>query len=101
MSPEDLTDRVRLDAVIQRRGRTVCVDVANLFGKNLRIAEGGLHAEHGAAALRLHIGKTIGVAGGAVAEQLRIDADTPSESVIEILKHQNSGSLGQHKAVAG
>ena len=71
---EDLGDGGRLGGVVERRGRAVGVDVADVGGREAGVGEGRLHARHGADAALGRGGDVVGVAGAAVAEHLAPDA---------------------------
>ena len=51
-------------------------------------------------AVRMRRGHVVGVAGGAVAAHLGVDAGAARPGVVERFQHQHGAALGDHEAVA-
>ncbi len=65
---EDSLDRDRFGLIAQRRAGAVRVDVANVAGVELGVAQGGLHRPSGATSFGVGLGNVAGVGTGAIAE---------------------------------
>ena len=76
------------------------IDVADIGRLGARVAKRPAHGERRARSLRVRRGDVVGVVGGAVARDLRVDAGTPRLRMRLGLEDHRRASLGQDEAVA-
>ena len=76
------------------------VDVVHFVRCHAAGGERHAHGVDGAAAFRMGRGQVVGVAGGAVAGQLGVDARAALPGVLQLFHHQHAGTLADHEAVA-
>src|SRR5205807_3663682 len=97
---ESRLDRVRLRRVVERRGCAVRVDVVDVAGLPAGAPQGAEDAAPRAVAVLGRGGDVERIGGGAVTDQLRIDARTPRRGVIPVLEHQHARALTHHETIA-
>ena len=100
MVTETVLDGECLELVVVRRRGTVCVDVVDLFRHNARLPD--RHRHHTARAVgilrrRCHM---VGIAGEAVADDLRIDVRAAPPGELQFLENHHAGALADDEAVA-
>src|SRR5439155_19314649 len=98
--PEYRLDPHRLGAVVERRRGAVGVDVADVFGRHLRVAERLAHRARAAFASFRRLGDVVRVGGGTVAQELGQDAGAARSRVVGRLQDQDRGAFAHDKAVA-
>ena len=76
------------------------VDVVHFVRFHAAGGERHAHRVDGAAALWVGGGEVVGVAGGAVAGQLGVDARAALLGVLQLFQHQHAGALADHEPVA-
>src|SRR5438445_12814724 len=99
MLPEDATDGVRLEFVVQGSSGPVRVDVVDPLRLDLGLAKRSLHGQHGAVTLRGG-GHVEGVVARAVADHLGVDARPSVAGVLQLLEQEGSGALRADDAIA-
>src|SRR5204862_5644942 len=97
---EGFFDRDRFDAVVDLRARAVGVDVVDIGGVFLGVAEGHFHAGDGAAAFRMRVGDAEGVGGGAVADDFAVNGGTAFFGPLVIFEDDDGGAFAEDEAVA-
>ena len=92
---EHLADGFDLLDIADGRGGGVGVDVVDA----VHVLQRRAHAARSAFAGRLH--HVVAVGGGAVADELAVDAGAASLGVLELLENDDAGAAGNDEAVAG
>ena len=99
-SPKHALDRDELVDVARRRRGAVRVDVVDVLGAQLGVAQRVLHRALRALALGRGLAEVECVRGRAVADDLAVDLGAALERHLALLEHQDAGALGDHEAVA-
>ena len=76
------------------------VDIVHILRLGAAVCKGHLHGLGGTAAVGPGSGHVIGVAGGAVAHDLRKDSGAPGLGVLQLLQQEDGRTLAQHEAAA-
>mmetsp|Transcript_13849 Transcript_13849/g.35900 ORF Transcript_13849/g.35900 Transcript_13849/m.35900 type:complete len:471 (-) Transcript_13849:72-1484(-) len=97
---EGALDRQRLELVVERRGRTVRVDVADVLLGDASEVDGHLEACCEALTLRVRRSDVVRVARGAVSRELAVDFGTARLCVLLRLDEQRARALTHDEARA-
>src|SRR3989440_553917 len=97
---EHLLDGGGLGRVVERRGRPVRVDVADVVRRDVRIGEREPHRPGRLAAVGAGRRHVIGVVGERVARELGVDAGAAGHGPLPLLQHQHRCALPHDEAVA-
>src|SRR5690606_34738979 len=90
----------RLVWVIERRRGAVCVHIVELVQSHARVLDRPAHrALESLVILRL-AGEVVGITGGAVSDQLGVDAGTTREGVLQLLQDHEPRPFPHHETVA-
>src|SRR5688572_12015499 len=91
---------VRLAAVVQRRGRAVCVDVIDVSALEPGVVERGAHGELCARAFGRGCGEVISILALAETDDLAQDLRAAAAGVLELLEDEQAGTLAEHESIA-
>src|SRR5260221_2423031 len=100
MWAEGLLNGERLAPVAERSRSAVRVNVTNLLRSDAGILNCAEHRADDAALRFVRSGHVVGVAGGAVAGDLRVDMRAPLASVLQFFEDHDPGAFTHHKSVA-
>ena len=99
MIAEHLLDRRRLRGIVERRGRAVGVDVADVGRRDIAVGERELDGAGGLPAVRPRRGHVIGVVGVRVTDDFGIDPGAPRDRAAALLEDEDGGALTHDEAV--
>src|SRR4030095_7957451 len=95
---KQLTDRLPFGCIIKYCRRTVCVDVIDFAGRDMRTLERSLHGLSRSDPGRIRLRNVKVICGNPVAYDLVEDGHTTLSSELEIFQRENSGAFAQHHA---
>src|SRR5690606_7375790 len=99
MLTEYRSNRERLVRVVERRGRSMRVDVVNFAQRQTGIADSATHCPLQTFVRLRPTGEMIGISGCAVAHQLRMDGCTTRTRMLQFLQYHQTRTLSHHEAI--